>query len=122
MSKDAIPVKETGPRHYGRHHKYMAVRTTVDGHNFPSKREAQRYQELLILKKAGEIHGEIDLQPVFPIVINGHHVCKVILDFSYRDAMGRRHYEDVKGFFTPMSKLKHKLLFAAHGITVEVVR
>ena len=40
-----------------RKHKYGAVRTTVNGRTFPSKREAKRYSELVLMEKAGEIDG-----------------------------------------------------------------
>lgn len=38
-----------------RRHKFGAVATVVDGHTFPSKAEARRYQELRLLEKAGQI-------------------------------------------------------------------
>lgn len=46
-------------------HKYSAKSMEVDGHKFPSKREARRYQELVLLAKAGEI-DDLELQPRFP--------------------------------------------------------
>ncbi len=102
--------------------KFNAKPTTVAGIRFDSRREAAFYQELLLRKKAGEIHGEIEIHPVYKIDVNGKHVCKVELDFVYKDTMERRHYVDVKGFYPPLSRLKHKLLFAVEGIRVEVVR
>ena len=121
-SRHGIRVKETGARHYGRRHKYGAVRTTVDGISFDSKREAAFYQELTLRKKAGEIHGEIDIHPVYPIIVEGNRICTVELDFAFHDTAGKRHYIDVKGRDLPMSRLKRKLLFACHGIRVEVIR
>lgn len=36
-----------------RRNKYNAKKITIDGHNFPSKREAERYCELKLFLKAG---------------------------------------------------------------------
>lgn len=35
--------------------KYNSKKTVVDGQKFDSKKEARRYQELLLLEKAGAI-------------------------------------------------------------------
>ena len=48
----------------GRHNKYNARITTVDGIKFASGAEARRYCELKILERAGEISG-LELQPMF---------------------------------------------------------
>ena len=37
--------------------KYNSKKTVVDGQTFDSKKEARRYQELLLLEKAGEIQN-----------------------------------------------------------------
>lgn len=101
--------------------KYGAVRTTVDGHTFPSKREATRFQQLRLMERAGAIE-DLELQPEYPIVINGRLVCKVRLDFRYRDsATGEQNVEDSKGKDNPLSWLKRKLVEAAYGITVRLV-
>ena len=106
-----------------RTHKYNAKRTVVDGISFDSQKEARRYGELKLLEKAGEI-VDLKTHPSFPIVIDGKNICVVELDFSY----SLRHqyslvevYEDVKGFDTPMSKLKRKMVEAAYGFKVEFI-
>jgi len=101
--------------------KYRAIRTEVDGHSFPSRREATRYQQLKVLQNAGKI-ARLQLQPVFKIFLNDLPICKVILDFSYWD-LEKKHpvYEDSKGVDNPLSKLKRKLVEAQEGIVVTVV-
>lgn len=44
--------------------KYHAKKTEIDGHIFDSKKEANRYCELKLLKQAGEIL-DFELQPEF---------------------------------------------------------
>ena len=41
--------------------KYHSRKQTIDGHVFASKKEAQRYSELKMLEKAGEI-SNLELQ------------------------------------------------------------
>lgn len=118
--------------------KYGAVRTTIDGVTFASKREAARYGELKMLQKAGQIHG-LELQPVFPLrvvlstgtihgaarALAGDYpvVGKYIADFAYEDSMGRRVIEDVKSAPTKTAvyRLKKKMVEASYGITITEV-
>lgn len=100
--------------------KYKAKRTEVDGILFDSKGEADRYQELKLLERSGQING-LSLQPEFKIEINGKHICKVKLDFAYWEN-DERIYEDFKGMDTPISKLKRKLVEAKYGIKVLLTR
>lgn len=96
--------------------KYRAVRTTVDGVTFASKKEAARYQQLKLLERAGEI-SDLKLQPTFTIDVGEHRICKYRADFAYRQG-GADVVEDVKGFKTAAYRLKAKLLKATHGITI----
>lgn len=103
--------------------KFGAVPTIVDNITFHSKREAHYYATYKILQRAGKI-GNLELQPKFPIIVNGVKICNVILDFAFfdYDANSRRAI-DVKGMDTPISRLKRKLLEAAYpGVKVELVR
>ena len=96
--------------------KYGAIRTTVHGWTFDSKREAARYQDLLLLGEAGEIRN-LELQPSYPISIFGHPICVYRADFAYDDASGHV-VEDVKGYRTAAYRLKKKLVEAQYGIPV----
>lgn len=91
--------------------KYRAQRTEYDGITFHSKKECFRYQELKILERSGIITG-LELQPRFPLVVNGIRVCDYLADFAYKDQSGRTVIEDVKGVRTPVYKLKRKLFEA----------
>lgn len=101
--------------------KFGAIRTTVDGITFDSKHESIRYQSLKVLRALGKIK-DIELQPTYPIVINGIPICKVKLDFRYFDKdIKDIVIEDAKGKDLPMSRLKRKLVEAMYGIKVNLV-
>jgi hypothetical protein len=99
--------------------KYGAIRTEVDGVTFASKAEARRYAELKLLERAGEI-AQLELQPRYPLVVNGVKVATYVGDFRYIERGGLV-VEDTKGVRTPVYKLKAKLMLAVHGITVKEV-
>jgi hypothetical protein len=102
--------------------KYRNTRTEVDGVSFMSKREAKYYSDFKLMERAGEIR-QLELQPKYPIVVNGVKVCTVILDFQFREKDGRLRVIDVKGMDNPLSKLKRKLVEAHYPhVTVEVVK
>jgi len=101
-------------------HKYRAQMTIIDGHRFDSYAEADRYGQLTLLALGGQIE-HLMIHPVFPIFIAGVKICDVELDFQYvqnRDFV----YKDVKGYDTPLSRLKRKLVEAVYGITVKVLK
>ena len=100
--------------------KYGARRTEVDGHSFASQREANRYGELRLLEQAGEISG-LELQPKFPLIVNGQKVATYIGDFRYMDATGAVVVEDAKGVRTPLYRHKKRLLSALYGIEIREV-
>jgi hypothetical protein len=105
--------------------KYGAVKVTVDGITFDSKREAQRYHELKLMEKAGQIMN-LRLQPEFALRAwqNGNSpiVGTYIADFSYLDILtNNRIVEDVKGFKTPLYRWKKKHVEAQYGIQIREV-
>jgi len=97
----------------------------VDGIYFDSKREANRYSELKMMEKAGIINS-LKLQPEFKCVVNGKKVCTYKADFEYlmvddigpQGQIGYYIVEDVKGFKTPVYRLKKKLVEACYPGTV----
>jgi hypothetical protein len=101
--------------------KYKNIKTTVDGIVFDSAKEARRYGELKLLQRGRQISG-LQVQPSFPIVINGVKVCTYKADFRYvtdtPHVRGLVVIEDVKGMQTPVYRLKKKLMLAVHGISV----
>lgn len=101
-----------------RQNKYNAQKTTINGIVFDSKREAGRYQELLLLQRAGQIR-DLALQVPFAIVVNEKKICKYIADFQYVDvASGKTITEDSKGFRNQVYVLKKKLVSAIYGIEI----
>lgn len=113
--------------------KYNSRKTVVNGITFDSKKEAGRYQELLLLEQAGEIRG-LKLQPEFTLqeaftTPQGERVraVKYRADFSYSrpikegaDTRWEQVVEDVKGVRTKEYQLKRKLLLARGVQVVEV--
>lgn len=100
--------------------KYNNVPTEVDGIKFDSKKEAGRYEDLKLLIRAGEI-SDLEIQPRFPMVVNGRLVCTYVADFAYRTKDGKRVIEDVKSKATranPAYRIKNKLMRAIHKIDV----
>jgi hypothetical protein len=103
--------------------KYRNVKTTVDGITFASKREANRYAELKLMKQAGEII-DLVLQIRYPIVVNDVKICTYIADFVYFDvASGRYVVEDAKSkaTMTPAYRIKKKLMKAIYDIDIQEV-
>jgi hypothetical protein len=117
--------------------KYGAIRTTVGGITFASKKEAARYGELKLLEQAGDIEG-LELQPKFPLTtqlttgtvlgagkalagkypVIGHYVG----DFQYFDLRTtERVVEDVKGFKTPLYRWKKRHVEAQYGIEIREI-
>ena len=99
--------------------KYNAKKTVVDGIVFASKREAARYQELKLLKRAGKIK-DLQLQVPYELIPKqaGERACKYIADFVYMEN-GKQIVEDVKGYKgNPVWIIKRKLLLFVHGIKV----
>lgn len=94
--------------------KYYNQETVIDGIRFDSKKEAQRYVELKLLQRAGEITN-LRLQPKFLLQLDfekhGKKYRKIeyIADFSYIQKNGHAVVEDVKGLQTEVFKIKRKL-------------
>lgn len=84
---------------------------TLDGIVFHSKREMLRYRELKILERA-RIIMDLELQPKFPLVVNGLKICSYVSDFRYKDQQGRIVIEDAKGMKTELYLIKAKLFHA----------
>lgn len=98
-----------------RRNKYNAKKTVVDGIEFDSIREADRYCELKLLEKANEIRS-LELQPRFLLQDkfkdrNGktHRKIEYVADFMYINKDDKKIVEDVKGMMTDVYKLKKKL-------------
>ena len=109
--------------------KYRNQKTIVDGITFDSKKEANRWAELKLLERAGEI-SFLERQPSFVLIPKQVRDGKVIerqtvynADFTYQDnKTGETVVEDVKGGIrTKEYILKRKLLLWEYGIIVKEV-
>jgi hypothetical protein len=118
--------------------KYYNKKVTVDGITFDSKKEANRYCELRLLERAGQIKN-LERQKVFELIPtqreilpekdkNGNHkVGKVIerpikykADFTYIEN-GKLVVEDTKGYRTTEYVMKRKMMLFLHGIRIREI-
>ena len=95
--------------------KYGNHKTEFMGRTFDSRLEANRYAELLMLQRAGEIM-DLQCQPVFELLPsfkkNGktYRAITYRADFYYTDVRTKKAVvEDTKGFKTKEYELKKKM-------------
>lgn len=110
--------------------KYRSEKITIDNKTFDSRKEADRYQQLLLLEKAGEI-SKLQCQPSFLLIPTqkdkeGHVIerrCTYYADFSYYDKDGSLVVEDVKSPVTktPQYRIKKKLMLQLYGIRIKEI-
>lgn len=107
--------------------KYGNRKTVVDGIEFDSKHEAERWCELKLLQRAGEIsnlHRQVPFSLIPAQRVNGKVVekaVKYIADFSYWTKDGQYIVEDAKGVRTKEYILKRKMMLHFHGIQIKEV-
>ena len=124
--------------------KYGARKVLFDGIAFDSKKEANRWAELRILEKAGEI-SDLRRQVKFVLIPAQYeesneiykrgenkgkpkrgklleHECSYVADFVYRvTETDRTAVEDTKGFRTKDYIIKRKLMLERYGIRIKEV-
>ena len=95
-------------------HKYNAQTVEIEGHIFPSQKEANYYCDLKLLLRAGEI-TKIELQPRFTLeegrrLKNGKWLRKreYVADFRITYRNGHEQVIDTKGYRTRVYKRKIK--------------
>lgn len=94
--------------------KYNNKKTEVDGITFDSKKEADYYCQLKILKRGGEIRDfglqeRYELQPTFKKNGTTHRSITYVADFVIVNLDGTTEVIDVKGVETQVFKIKQKL-------------
>lgn len=94
--------------------KYFNKKSFNKGMEFDSKKESQRFSDLLLMQNAGMIFG-LQRQVKFEIVPKTatERAAFYIADFVYTRADGKQVIEDVKSSFTktlPLYVLKRKLI------------
>ena len=118
--------------------KYKNQKVTYMGIEFDSQLEANRYADLVLMQRAGEITDlrrqvEYELIPCQrePDTIGprgGRKPGKVIeravsyiADFVYKDKQGNTVVEDTKGVKTPDYTIKRKLMLWIHEIRIKEI-
>ena len=120
--------------------KYKSMKCYLNGIEFDSRKEARRYQELLLLQRAGVIQN-LRLQEKFVLIPSQYESyerygakgqelkpgqrlvekeCSYIADFVYEEN-GKTVVEDTKGFKTKDYIIKRKLMLYIHGIRIKEV-
>lgn len=108
--------------------KYNNKKVTVNGQVFDSKKEANRYKELLLLEKSGAIK-DLRMQVKFTLIpaqrdeATGKVIereCSYKADFVYSEGE-KTVVEDVKGFRTKEYIIKRKLMLWRYGIRIREV-
>lgn len=103
--------------------KYNSKKTKIDGIVFSSKKESNYYQTYKMLERAGKI-SDLKLQPEFKYWSSNRKkvLFRYIADFSYFDNLEKKQYFiDVKGFKTPLYKLKKQLIEDQYNIKITEV-
>lgn len=113
--------------YFGQKNKYRNEKVVINGIVFDSKREADRWADLNVLQRAGEI-SRLQRQVKYVLIPTQYdekkkvleRECSYIADFVYfKD--GKLVVEDAKGFKTPEYRIKKKLMLLFHGVRVKEV-
>lgn len=131
----------------GRKNKYRNKKTVIDGIEFDSRKEANRYIELKQLEAAGKIKDlkrqvKFELTPAVyeelpEVYTKGpnkgqhkkgkciEHAAYYVADFVYNipisSMAGKLVVEDTKGFRTKEYILKRKMMLYRHGIAIKEI-
>jgi len=97
-------------------HKFNAVRTERDGIKFPSKKEATRYDELVLMQGLGEVCFFLR-QPLFDL--GGGTTYRA--DFIIFWCDGTATIEDVKGMQTKSFKKAKRQVEAKYPVKIIIV-
>ena len=107
--------------------KYHSRKVQKDGLTFDSHKEYRRWNELVLLERAGQIR-KLERQVKFELIpsqrINGKVVeraCNYTADFTYYDSENNYIVEDTKGFRTKDYIIKRKLMLRVFGIYIKEV-
>lgn len=110
--------EEANPQEKKKPSKYGNEKTVVDEIQFDSVKEANRYKDLKLLLKAGEI-AFLKMQQPYELNPGGSHSLKYVADFEYLiSATGEKVVEDVKGFHTREYLKKRRLMKKVYGIKI----
>lgn len=103
--------------------KFNNIHTEVDNIRFDSKKEAEYYGTLKLLKRSGKIR-DFKRQHAFDLIVNGFHICQYICDFLVVENDGSETVVDVKSQVTeklPEFRIKRALMKAILNIEIKIV-
>lgn len=119
--------------------KYHSRKITRDGETFDSIKEYNRWKELKLLERTGEI-TELQRQVKFKLIptqrepcseMNKNGIfkkgkvlereCSYIADFTYKNRLGFQVVEDVKGYKTEAYRIKKKMMLYFHHIQIQEI-
>ena len=124
-----------------RANKYHNKKVSLGGEVFDSKKELRRYNELLLLQRAGEI-SDLKRQVEYELIPNQYEVKEqysksgkrlkdkrallerrvcYVADFVYKTKDGETVVEDTKGIKTDKYILKRKMMLFFHGIRIKEI-
>lgn len=101
--------------------RFGNIRTEYRGVMYASKAEAKYAAQLDVLLKAKKIRGW-GRQHSVPLVVNGHKICTMIVDFWINHGSIPIEFVEIKGFETAVYKLKKKLFEALTGGKLTVIK
>lgn len=111
-----------------RRNKYGARKVIIDGQHFDSQREANRWWDLRMLEKGGQI-SQLERQVPYvlaqAVTLHGARrkkpALRYVADFRYFDVKaGHFVVEDAKGYESPISRIKRHLMKSVHNIDVRL--
>lgn len=94
-------------KYFSNKRKYNNELQTYNGYSYDSKLEAKYAGELDYLVKAGEVE-KWERQHKLQIEINGKHIANYFIDFKVWFTDGRVEFHEVKGYETPVWRIKWK--------------
>ena len=105
--------------------KYRAIKTQINDIVFDSRKEAQHYQKLQLMKQTGAVL-KFETHKKFPLVVNGKNCGNYIADFVEHYPDGKVIVRDIKGFDrktnsyrqTPLFRFKKKVFEALYGTKI----
>ena len=115
-TREAVKWISANSSHGKRRSKYGNKKTTVGGITFDSKKEADRWGDLVLQQKGGKITN-LRRQFKFDLAVNNKHVCFYVADFTYTKG-DEWVVEDCKGVRTKEYVIKRALMEACLGITI----
>jgi hypothetical protein len=108
--------------------KFNAIKTTIDGITFDSRKESVRYSQLKLYEKGGlisDLRLQVPYELIPKLMINGktERAIKYVADFVYFDTVNKVEIvEDVKSIatMTDVFKLKYRLMKSVYNIEIKI--